>query len=40
MVSHLVFYQLDLIILVFVFLILYGLWPSEPVQLVQCPPSR
>ena len=30
MVSHLVFYQLGLIVLVWVFLILYGLWPSEP----------
>src|SRR5215813_22489 len=30
MVSHLVFYQLGLIALVWVFLILYGLWPSGP----------
>src|SRR5712691_78865 len=30
MVSHLMFYQLGLIILVWVFLMLYGLWPSEP----------
>jgi IS1 family transposase len=30
MVSHLVFYQLGLIALVWVFLMLYGLWPSEP----------
>src|SRR5437899_3084581 len=30
MVSHLVFYQLGLIALVWVFLILSGLWPSEP----------
>jgi IS1 family transposase len=30
MVSHLVFYQLGLIVLVWVFLMLYGLWPSEP----------
>ena len=30
MVSHLVFYQLGLIALVSLFLILYGLWPSEP----------
>jgi IS1 family transposase len=30
MVSHLVFYQLGLIALVWVFLMLSGLWPSEP----------
>src|SRR5690242_12180277 len=30
MVSHHVFYQLGLIALVWVFLMLYGLWPSEP----------
>src|SRR5215471_14543164 len=30
MVSHLVFYQLGLIVLVWVFLMLYALWPSEP----------
>src|SRR5712692_9542336 len=30
MVSHLVFYQLGLIVLVWVFLMLSGLWPSEP----------
>ena len=30
MVSHLVFYQLVLIALMWVFLMLYGLWPSEP----------
>ena len=30
MVSHLVFYHLGLIVLVWVFLMLYGLWPSEP----------
>ena len=30
MVSPLVFYQLGLIALVWVFLMLYGLWPSEP----------
>src|SRR5215471_2739042 len=30
MVSHLVFYQLGLIALVWVFLMLYGLWPLEP----------
>ena len=30
MVSHLVFYQLGRIVLVWVFLMLYGLWPSEP----------
>src|SRR5262245_40900801 len=30
MVSHLVFYQLGLIALVWLFLMLYGLWPSEP----------
>ena len=30
MVSHLVFYQLGLIVLVWVFLMLYGLWPSKP----------
>src|SRR6266850_7082089 len=31
MVSHLVVYQLGLIVLVWVFLMLYGLWPSDPV---------
>src|SRR5215813_4687100 len=30
MVSHLVFYQLGLIALVWMFLMLYGLWPLEP----------
>jgi len=30
MISNLVFYQLGLIALVSLFLILYGLWPSEP----------
>jgi hypothetical protein len=30
MISNLVFYQLGLIALVWVFLMLYGLWPSEP----------
>src|SRR6266581_8856674 len=30
MVSHLVFYQLGLIALMSLFLMLYGLWPSEP----------
>lgn len=30
MVSHLVFYQLGLIALVWVFLMLSGLWPSAP----------
>jgi len=30
MVSHLVFYQLVLIAVVWLFLMLYGLWPSEP----------
>jgi IS1 family transposase len=30
MVSHLVFYQLALIAVVWVFLMLYGLWPLEP----------
>jgi hypothetical protein len=30
MVSHLVFYQLGLIVLVWVFLMLSGLWPSAP----------
>ena len=35
MISNLVFYQLGLIALVSLFLILYGLWPSEPVQLAQ-----
>ena len=30
MISHLVFYQLALIAVVWVFLMLYGLWPSEP----------
>ena len=29
MVSHLVFYQLGLIVLVWVFLMLSGLWPLE-----------
>src|SRR5215831_5441423 len=31
MVSHLLFYQLGLIALVSLFLLLYGLWPSESV---------
>ena len=30
MISHLVFYQLALIAVMWVFLMLYGLWPSEP----------
>ena len=30
MVSHLLFYQLELIALVCLFLMLYGLWPSAP----------
>src|SRR5215467_116351 len=39
MVSHLVFYQLGLIALVWVFLILYGLWPSEPAADRPMPPK-
>ena len=39
MVSHLVFYQLGLIALVWVFLMLYGLWPSEPAAARPMPPK-
>jgi hypothetical protein len=39
MVSHLVFYQLGLIVLVWVFLMLYGLWPSEPAAARPMPPK-
>ncbi len=39
MVSHLVFYQLGLIALVSLFLILYGLWPSEPAAARPMPPK-
>ena len=40
MVSHLVFYQLGLIALVWLFLMLYRLWPSEPLQLARCHPRH
>ena len=39
MVSHLVFYQLGLIALVWLFLMLYGLWPSEPAAARPMPPK-
>src|SRR5499433_1031644 len=39
MVSHLVFYQLGLIVLVWVFLMLYGLWPLEPAAARPMPPK-
>ena len=39
MVSHLVFYHLGLIVLVWVFLILYGLWPLEPAAARPMPPK-
>ena len=39
MVSHLVFYQLGLIVLVWVFLMLSGLWPSEPTTARPMPPK-
>src|SRR4030095_12139573 len=39
MVSHLVFSQLRLIALVWVFLILSGLWPSEPAAARPMPPK-
>src|SRR6266567_2861618 len=39
MVSHLVFYQLGLIVLVWVFLMLSGLWPSEPTAARPMPPK-
>jgi IS1 family transposase len=39
MVSHLVFYQLGLIALVWVFLMLSGLWPSEPAAARPMPPK-
>jgi IS1 family transposase len=38
-VSNLVFYQLVLIALVWVFLMLYGLWPSEPAAARPTPPK-
>ena len=38
MVSHLVFYQLGLIVLVWVFLMLSGLWPSAPAAARPMPP--
>ena len=39
MLSNLVFYQLVLIALVWVFLMLYGLWPSEPAAARPTPPE-
>jgi len=39
MVSHLVFYQLGLIALVWLFLMLYRLWPSEPAAARPMPPK-
>jgi IS1 family transposase len=39
MVSHLVVYQLGLIVLVWVFLMLYGLWPLEPAVARPMPPK-
>ena len=39
MVSHLVFYQLGLIVLVWVFLMLSGLWPLEPTAARPMPPK-
>jgi IS1 family transposase len=39
MVSHLVVYQLGLIVLVWVFLMLYGLWPLEPAAARPMPPK-
>ena len=39
MVSHLVFYQLGLVALVWVFLMLSGLWPSEPAAARLMPPK-
>ena len=39
MVSHLVFYQLGLIALMWVFLMLSGLWPSEPAAARLMPPK-
>jgi IS1 family transposase len=39
MLSHLVFYQLGLIVLVWVFLMLYGLWPLEPAAARPMPPK-
>jgi IS1 family transposase len=39
MVSHLIFYQLGLIVLVWVFLMLYGLWPLEPAAARPMPPK-
>ena len=39
MVSNLVFYQLGLIVVVWLFLILYGPWPSEPTAARPQPPK-
>jgi hypothetical protein len=39
MISNLIFYQLVLIALVWVFLMLYGLWPSEPAAARPTPPK-
>ncbi len=39
MISNLVFYQLGLIALVWVFLMLYGLWPSGPAAARPTPPT-
>ena len=39
MVSHLVFYQLGLVALVWLFLMLSGLWPSEPAAARLMPPK-
>ena len=39
MMPHLFFYQLVLIALVWVFLMLYGLWPLEPAAVRPTPPK-
>src|SRR5215510_2955378 len=39
MIPYLVFYQLGLIALVWVFLMLSGLWPSEPAAACPMPPK-
>src|SRR6266850_2264164 len=39
MIPHLFFYQLVLIALVWVFLMLYGLWPWEPAAVRPPPPK-
>src|SRR2546429_8230951 len=39
MIPHLFFYQLVLIALVWVFLMLYGLWPLEPAAVRPTPPK-